>query len=661
MKVELRGWSAKGFRCPDIEVDLRRGGDVPRVGLIQMPNGTGKTTTLELLRAALTGNATKWDPDRIQSMAKKDDSVRRGQFEVDLAIDGQGMTIELVLDYVDGDAQYKTSYKDAGGILHEWDPPNAVKKFLTDQFIKLFIFDGELAPKLIESEKHEAERALDALFQLHLFDSMEDVAERKWEREIKDKGGKTEIAKTRRENKLKKIRKKITKVEKARKNAVDKKEILEDEIDDKKEEIKEKIDEVKELRNRRKKADKKIKKAEGKIQKRSESLMRDVRSPQKISNSFSEAIGKLKGSLDTLKLPSNTSKQFFVELSKQDECICGSKIDEQSKHTILKRAEDFLGEEISGFINTLKLDIDKYINERPNFPSKDVQEAKDDLAEAISQRIDAEGDLRAVKEDLSRRGDEKVEELEEEKEEKEEELGNLKDLLDEIDGSPEPGDKNDPEETFCLQALREMEEEAKQELSEIADTLELRAQIDELTDILQESQERARTRLKAAIVKECRQRLGEILSFNPVEIDEISGSLKLKNQKGASVGQTLAVAYTFLTTLLGRGKHQFPLVVDSPANPIDNTVRSEIASVIPDLTDQFVAFTISSERTGFTDYLDKSADGDVKYLTLFRKNEHTQPLVEDLPSNGVDETKDGVLVEGREYFNQFDDKEAKVD
>ena len=48
--LRILGWKAKGLRCPDHEIELLGGRDrLFGVSLIQMPNGTGKTTTLELL------------------------------------------------------------------------------------------------------------------------------------------------------------------------------------------------------------------------------------------------------------------------------------------------------------------------------------------------------------------------------------------------------------------------------------------------------------------------------------------------------------------------------------------------------------------------------------------------------------------------------------
>lgn len=67
--LQIVKWKAEGFRCPDHEIIFLGEDDKIRpVTLIQMPNGTGKTTTLELLRAALSGSASEgqWSKERIE-------------------------------------------------------------------------------------------------------------------------------------------------------------------------------------------------------------------------------------------------------------------------------------------------------------------------------------------------------------------------------------------------------------------------------------------------------------------------------------------------------------------------------------------------------------------------------------------------------------------
>ena len=54
MELKIISWESKGLRCPDGKVDLCENG-FKRFNFIQMPNGTGKTTYLELIQYSLSG------------------------------------------------------------------------------------------------------------------------------------------------------------------------------------------------------------------------------------------------------------------------------------------------------------------------------------------------------------------------------------------------------------------------------------------------------------------------------------------------------------------------------------------------------------------------------------------------------------------------------
>jgi len=139
---------------------------------------------------------------------------------------------------------------------------------------------------------------------------------------------------------------------------------------------------------------------------------------------------------------------------------------------------------------------------------------------------------------------------------------------------------------------------------------------------------------------------------NAIRVKQVDRCLQLMGQEGGSAGETLSVAYAFLATLFNRVEHQLPFVVDSPANPIDLRVRAKVAALIPMLAHQFVAFTISSERQGFTQALESAVTEPIQFLTLFRKgpadleeHAHSQPE--------ITETLDGLLVQGKEFFSTF--------
>ncbi|MDJ0557210.1 MAG: hypothetical protein QNJ68_22750 [Microcoleaceae cyanobacterium MO_207.B10] len=81
MKIEIIGWKTKGLRCPDdMNINLLSGVNPARVYLIQMPNGTAKTTTLNLIRAAMNGEANKWDAEKVISFRRVNQFNSRGTF-----------------------------------------------------------------------------------------------------------------------------------------------------------------------------------------------------------------------------------------------------------------------------------------------------------------------------------------------------------------------------------------------------------------------------------------------------------------------------------------------------------------------------------------------------------------------------------------------------
>ena len=142
---------------------------------------------------------------------------------------------------------------------------------------------------------------------------------------------------------------------------------------------------------------------------------------------------------------------------------------------------------------------------------------------------------------------------------------------------------------------------------------------------------------------------------NQIRIHEIDRCLRLEGQKGGSAGETLCVAYAFLSALFNRTEqYDLPFVVDSPANPIDFQIRSQIAELVPRLAGQFVAFTISSERERFVDVLERTCGEDIRHYTLFRKAPKTEEEQEAARrTSDFQESYDGMLVADQDFFETF--------
>lgn len=656
MEINLAAWTSEGLRCPDITVELRRGDGTPApVSLIQMPNGTGKTTTLELLKASLHGKAEGWSKEEVRRFRRPGDPRPYGRFTTTLLVDKKPLTIQLTLDYENGHAKYRTSSPGSGGYQPRWHVPPTVHRFLSEEFLSLFVFDGEFADRLFDPSEAEAEHAISALCQLYLVKQVSLFADEYWQQATKKETGKTTTALTRWQSVRTAVRARQAKLSLLREEAQKDVAALKAEIATLNERIAHRLSTVQTTKDRFEEADKELRGAEVEVDTSAANVMAALRMPQNLHPLFGAQLVDLKDNLDKLKLPENTSAQFFQELMREDECICGRPMTKDAQDEIAVRSKQYLDAAESGTINALKEDIERFTTTSEE-EGTDLDTLVGKLSKGLREKRRAELAVRTLSEQLVSEGDEQLGQWQEDLAKAEDKLADSIALLEALAG---PGsDDERSEETYSLALLAKRLDEANARIAEITDTVRLRAQVDLVKGILEKAGQRARQRIKEQLVDVCNDRIRQVLMNDPLQIERIDRSIRLANQDGASVGQTLSVGYTFLMSVLNRGNNDFPLVVDSPANPIDATVRRQIGKLIPSLCSQFVGFTISTERLGFVNALEES-NQEIKYLTLFRKTPGTERLLGDLPAGRFKETDNAVLVEDRDYFHRFDiEKEA---
>ncbi|WP_334162680.1 hypothetical protein [Phenylobacterium sp.] len=655
MRIDLAGWTSSGLRCPDVVVDLRKpDGSVPKVALLQMPNGTGKTTTLQLLNAALSGSADRWTQEKVRSYRRKDDPAAKGVFKVTLLLDGKPLSIELILDYETGQVSYKTTNPGSGGVVPKWHVPPGVHRFLAEEFLSLFIFDGELANRLLNSGHAEADRAVDALCQIYLLDQVGEFTRDYWDRATKQQTAKTSSGLNKWQDQLAQLRTREQKVKEARSAAKSKLKALEAEMLDLDEKIKARVSSVATVRERFEAARLEHVEAQAEVRTANAALMGAMRLPHALHPQLADNLNQLRLNLDRLKLPENTSAQFFEELTREPECICGRDMDAVSIQTIKERSKRYLDSAEAGVINNLKQDIEKFTGTSPDDDDSGfarVERLALELKQAARKEADAAGQERALKQQLIEGGDEQLGTWEARLDECGRQHGTYEEVVAEIEGAGDPDTPND--KLMSLSQIEKRLEEAKARIAEITETVRLKEQTELIQSIVAKAARRARKRIKDELLAECNARLEKILVNDPLRIDRIDGAIRLENQDGASVGQTLSVGYTFLMSVLNRGNNDFPLIVDSPAGPMDHTVRRQVGRLIPELCSQFVGFTINTERAGFVDTLETQS-GDVAFLTLFRKTPGTQRLMKALPAGRYVETDNAILVNDKDYFNRFD-------
>lgn len=610
----------------NLEIDFEKTLNIPyTTSLVMMRNGTGKTTTLNLLRAILDGTAEKWTEEQVKSFAPKTTELYQGLFEVKLKIDEKIFFVTIILDYQTGVASYTTSRSSevGGGLEPGHLLPKKVKEVFSDEFVKRFIFNGELAKDILNNRSREAEKAMRFLYHLNRIEEIRGRVDIIVEEEQK-KHTKTKIsssqglsaAMTRRDNL--KLTANLLK---------EKAEEFQNEIlshEKKLYEINSYIDNSlmadKETQDEYEKVENEKHEITARIKSLSLNMIDNYKNPEYLNPIFSKRLQSLSENMQRLKLPESTSKQFFEEIAQESQCICGNPITETEKKYILKTANKFLGQDQLGLLNAIK----STIRDRE---FKNVLEVNNiELELLINQKGEVSDSYNRLKAKLKESGNEEIADLEEECNIIIKKLEVLKRQLNEITTT-------DSHEVLRLQwnkNLYRCEEdlkEAEARITEATNTIQLKRKSEKAKMYLKQIEELTLKKLKTRIIDDTNIKLEQIVRTESIVVEKIDGHLKLKNKSGASEGQSLAIAYSYLGSLFAASDHQLPFVVDSPAGSLDLDVRREVSAFLPKLFDQLIIFITSGERDGFSENFYRLEKDKVQFLTVINDNKLSTKIV----------------------------------
>ena len=392
--LRVLGWKAEGLRCPDHEIDLLEGCDRPfGVSLIQMPNGTGKTTTLELLRAALSGNLEGREGSAdIGRFRKKGFAVDRGEFEVRLQLNDKPLTVTLEFDFALERVDYKTTW--GSGQKRGFKPPDPLVQFMNEAFVNFYVFDGELADDLLDREKTKAGKAVESLFQVHLLDLMDDEIGKYWERRTKAESAKGQTGLTRSKNLLDKWKARLDSLEKRKRDIEISLKKTNDLIAHQEDKYLEEIAKVVVRKEKMETTKAQVADLRAGLDEMTRSVLDAMRDPQALSPTFADAMLKFKSGLDRVKLPESVAREWFEELSEEVECVCGRPIDEAIRTVILDRAAGrYLGSDDVILLNRIKSDISEAVGSSTHQPAQDLNELIQELAKQSREHQRAGNDL----------------------------------------------------------------------------------------------------------------------------------------------------------------------------------------------------------------------------------------------------------------------------
>ena len=659
--LRIIGWKATGLRCPDHELNFcDRSGFPFKTTLIQMPNGTGKTTTLALVRAILSGTADRWNSKDISEFRKENSSKCDGYFELRLTLDQNRLTFILKFDFELNSVHFQTTWK--SGVNDGFRPPYRINRVMSEDFVNFYVFDGELANNLLNKEKTDAEQAVESLFRIQLLKEMSNQIQKFWDFKTFDSTARDKAALTRRMNLLTQWRTRREELEKE-KGELEKKYIsLETEQRNLQNSVEKEIQKQEKFTKdfdstKSRKVD-----LERKIEIISIEILDAMRDPHALSIDFAEEIYEFKSRLDTVKLPETASREFFEELAKQEkECICGRPIDEEISKVIRERAKRYLGSDDVITLNAIKTDISDALEESQKRAVQELTVSIDELATLMSHQKATENDLDYIESQVAKENPQvedkknRILVLSSELAQISSKLGRFKEK--DYENLANIINKVDIKRIYSLETIKEGVKLLEERVEEATENLNLLEKRNSLTFIIDKAYKIAKVAVRNQIQAKANEVIGELMPHNKIRIEKIDQCLYLEGKSGGSSGENLSVAYAFLSTLFARSnQYDLPFVVDSPANPIDKEIRPRIGELVPKLTNQFLAFVISTERDRFVPSLSSASNGDIQYITLFRKGTNKfVKLPKSCPSSITFETEDGIQVIGEKFFSDFQD------
>jgi DNA sulfur modification protein DndD len=607
----------------DLTISLKNDNSIYPVSLIQMPNGLGKTTTMNLLRYSLNGMAESLDEKTVRDY--KGNNGEQGEFEVKILIEHEIFYIVLAFDFNRGKITYYTSRATegaAGGRIKGYHLPQEIKAILTNNFVRLFVFDGELASSIIDLSKNEAENAIKALYSIDKI-----LAIQEWIAEIVDSAQKEAESNVITNQGIKQLNTRLKNAKSKLTELIKDKERYEKERNELLKKKQETIQALEKITESNDELASKLIKSEFKIQEINQlivinttMILNNSRDPINIHPILKKRIEQLGTEMTKLKLPRSTSSEFFEELTDKDnyECICGRTLEESHKEIIRNKMRDFLSDDQIGVINNIKTalrvtteyeDIYKLVEEAKNL-SKQYHQEKTNYGTLNSQ--------------LKQSDEEKL--LKNLLDEKEKYIKRIEDLeicikaitatsredIKELDLVWEENIK------LCKERIKELQDRYNDSLG----IIHFSRKADILDKIIEEICQLSLKTLKEEIKKRTNVKITKILSREDILISEIGTSLKILNRSGVSEGQKLSIAYSFLSSMFEGSMNDLPFLVDSPAGSLDLEVRREVSQLIPPLFNQFIVFITSGEKDGFADTFYNQ--NNVQFLTLWKEHKSSK-------------------------------------
>ena len=667
MQIYISKIKSEGLRCPDMEFVFNN-----NISLLQMPNGTGKTTLLELTKRALSGKA--FTSKEVSDLKDPNASKDKGIFELELKLTDSKKEAKITIRnefsfdknmhlYSTHKDEYNRKFLDSDvseGFILSYAPPSDIKPFLLEEIVDLFVLEGSYVKSLLNDSSDQAERAINAFTGINYLKEARGHVDRYYKK-VSVKGNAPNEAKIEKlKQTCKELENWISQVEKS--------------LEKKKRELQEKKEQSDKLKVGIKtsqldkeeldKLNKAEEKAKGILRSASEEFFQRLQNPIAINNQVRLGLNEFNKTLGRLKLPGDATESFFNELCEDPECICGNQMTEQMVTKIKKNSKIYLSGEWQGSLNKVKRDIKNLevdISENPMEETINAyKEARANYEAAHNEVIKYETVQTGNTDKNLHKLVEKVDKLSSQIRELEIQIKDItkddqnpiKDIIKSFNPLYLANNINIPD-------LKRIQKYHEDKLADAQGNKKLKNTADLLKKLLEDSEELARQNINKKIVAGINSKIDSLLiGDDSLKVKDIKGNLILSKSK-ASQGQSLTLAYSFVMTLLDRSNHEFPLIVDHPFEGIQEETRNEISQALPNVCNQYLGFLINSEKLGSIKDWDKEdqgfrlTDAKISYITAFRKTKTTKKIIEETDKKILLTTRNGALSYDEGFFDNF--------
>ena len=443
-----------------------------------------------------------------------------GHFALSLLLNQKRVTIILEFDFEHGTLKYKTTRGKGlvGGQVEGFDPPLDFRRLMNEEFVKFFVFDGELADNLLNREHTDAQRAVECLFQIHLFPKMMSVISEYWDSKTKGFTAKDQAGFTRRTKLLDSWESRRKHLNQQREQCSNELRDFSNELDKQKTLYNSEIRKESHRAQRIQTAEREMEKAVVQVRDSALGVLDRIRDPHAITPTFAKSMFSLKLGLDRVKLPESAAKEFFDELANETQCVCGRPIDEQIKDQIKIRAKDYLGSDDFALLNAIKTNLADSLSHSRSSHADSLTNDINQLIALDKRKFSAINNLDLLKQEAEH--DPKVMHAKEEIDKLTARINNLNERISEFDAPADNAQLSkighvDPNGISSIATATKFVSAHLKKVTEISDTLTLRKKRDLLIRLVDQAYKTARNELAISIRDDANARIAELMPDNP--------------------------------------------------------------------------------------------------------------------------------------------------